>query len=681
MKKLLKWILRILISLVVLVVVAAVVLPLVIDPNDYKQDIENKIEQNIGRQAHLDGEIEWSVFPWLALTFNDVGIDNAKGFKGEKLAKIQKVSARVKLLPLLSKNIEVGKVIIDEANLNLQVARSGKSNWQSIVNKLSEGSNDNESEESTSSLNIEGIKLTNININYKDTQANTHANISQFSMDTSEITENKTVDTDISMHVNMPDTGLDVDVETDLNIQNLLSDSNVMINLNSLSISGKISSDSEIPLLVKLLDSGEIDLDKDTITLPKVEITAGEAKVETNVSGKNISTQGRFAGQYTLSKFDLNKFFKQLSGAGIVSSDVFDAFSSTGGWQLYNDSLKIDNLAINFDDSSVTGNVNITDLDKLKGTFNLKIDSLNVDKFLADDSSATSSTNNTESQMDFGLLTGSVKIDKMHASGTVMENMTMQVKTNRAQMILDPVTADFYQGSLNTKVMVDANADKNKVIVGHSMSKIQAGPLLTDLAGSELLTGIGNLNIDINIDEPFSDIPLKSAHGHIDYQLGNGAIYGIDVFGMIQQGLSLLYPEVKTAESVDGLKKTTFALMQIDADINAGILKTNILRVESPYLIIGGDINIDLVNMTISGTIEPMLIDIPEQMVSDKYKKLLKVAIPVSLSGSLLEPKVEIDVKQLILNTQKEKIEAEKEKLKGKLLDSLFGKKKEKDQN
>ena len=84
----------------------------------------------------------------------------------------------------------------------------------------------------------------------------------------------------------------------------------------------------------------------------------------------------------------------------------------------------------------------------------------------------------------------------------------------------------------------------------------------------------------------------------------------------------------------------------------------------------------DLVNMTIDGTIEPMLLDIPEQVLSDKYKKLLNLPIPVTLSGSVLEPNISIDAKKLLLATQKERIEKEKEKLKGKLLDSLFGKEK-----
>jgi AsmA protein len=196
--------------------------------------------------------------------------------------------------------------------------------------------------------------------------------------------------------------------------------------------------------------------------------------------------------------------------------------------------------------------------------------------------------------------------------------------------------------------------------------------------GSELLTGLGNFDLDIKIDQPFSEIPLKTAHGRIDFSLGDGAIYGVDVFGMMNQGLSLLYPEVMQAKD-EGVKKTNFALMQFIANIDQGILTTETLSVDSPYLKIRGQLTINLFEQTIDGTIEPMLIDIPDELVSDKYKKLLNLAIPVSLTGSLLEPDVKIDAAKLLMATQKQKIDKETDKLKDKLFDSLF--KKDKDDN
>jgi AsmA protein len=679
MKKLLKWMIKITVSLIVLIVIAAVVLPLVIDPNDYKDTIENKIQENIGRSAHLDGDIEWKVFPWLALGFNDVKIDNQKGFEGESLAVVNTLSARVKLLPLLTKKIEVGQVILDDAEFNLQVNKNGHSNWKSILDHLqSEDSTASNSETSSNAkLNIAGIKLNNITVNYTDLQAKTQAKISKLNLTTSEISAINPIDIKAYLHVAVADTGLDVDMTTQVTAKNLLGDTGVIIDIDDFSVKGQSSSDNELPIDVSLNEGGVVDLSKDVLNIPSIVMTLGEAELLTNLSGKNITqNNSMLSGSFKLNKMNLNEFLKKLTGAYFVTTDTFDDFQSSGSWVMQGQALKLSKLQINYADTTVTGQANITNLDKLKGQFNLNINKFNVDDFLGTEETAqstdTSGSNVTPPDINFGQLKGMVNIAELTASGTKVQNLSITVNTNGSKMALEPIKADFYQGLLVSAIKIDTKATKEKVIVEHKMNKVQAGPLLTDLAGSELLTGLGNFDANINIDKPFSDVPLKSAHGNISYTLSDGAIYGVDVFGMMQKGLSLLYPEVKE-EAGDGEKKTTFALMEMDADINEGILTSNKLNIESPYLKIKGNLTIDLVKMTIKGTIEPELLDIPEQLVSEKYKKLIGLPIPVSLSGSLLEPNVSIDAKKLILSTQKKKINKEKDKLKKKLLDGLFG--------
>ncbi len=670
---------KITVSLIVLIVIAAVVLPLVIDPNDYKDTIENKIQENIGRSAHLDGDIEWKVFPWLALGFNDVKIDNQKGFEGESLAVVNTLSARVKLLPLLTKKIEVGQVILDDAEFNLQVNKNGHSNWKSILDHLqSEDSTASNSETSSNAkLNIAGIKLNNITVNYTDLQAKTQAKISKLNLTTSEISAINPIDIKAYLHVAVADTGLDVDMTTQVTAKNLLGDTGVIIDIDDFSVKGQSSSDNELPIDVSLNEGGVVDLSKDVLNIPSIVMTLGEAELLTNLSGKNITqNNSMLSGSFKLNKMNLNEFLKKLTGAYFVTTDTFDDFQSSGSWVMQGQALKLSKLQINYADTTVTGQANITNLDKLKGQFNLNINKFNVDDFLGTEETAqstdTSGSNVTPPDINFGQLKGMVNIAELTASGTKVQNLSITVNTNGSKMALEPIKADFYQGLLVSAIKIDTKATKEKVIVEHKMNKVQAGPLLTDLAGSELLTGLGNFDANINIDKPFSDVPLKSAHGNISYTLSDGAIYGVDVFGMMQKGLSLLYPEVKE-EAGDGEKKTTFALMEMDADINEGILTSNKLNIESPYLKIKGNLTIDLVKMTIKGTIEPELLDIPEQLVSEKYKKLIGLPIPVSLSGSLLEPNVSIDAKKLILSTQKKKINKEKDKLKKKLLDGLFG--------
>ena len=49
---------------------------------------------------------------------------------------------------------------------------------------------------------------------------------------------------------------------------------------------------------------GHIDLTNDTLSLPEVVIAIGEAKITSNVIGKNIIDNRQLAGVYTLEQFE-----------------------------------------------------------------------------------------------------------------------------------------------------------------------------------------------------------------------------------------------------------------------------------------------------------------------------------------------------------------------------------------
>ena len=76
MKKFLKWILALLGVVVVLLVVVTFVLPMVVDPNDYKEEISAAVSKKTGRELTIEGDIKWSVFPSIGLELNDVTLGN-----------------------------------------------------------------------------------------------------------------------------------------------------------------------------------------------------------------------------------------------------------------------------------------------------------------------------------------------------------------------------------------------------------------------------------------------------------------------------------------------------------------------------------------------------------------------------------------------------------------------------
>ena len=132
MNKIFKWSLAGLGVVVLLLVVSAVVLPKVVDPNNYKDEISAAILERTGRELVIGGEIKWTVFPSVGLDLSDVTLGNRSGFGDQPMLDIGQVGISVKLMPLLSKKIEIGEVSMTGVSLNLQRSADGKNNWEDL---------------------------------------------------------------------------------------------------------------------------------------------------------------------------------------------------------------------------------------------------------------------------------------------------------------------------------------------------------------------------------------------------------------------------------------------------------------------------------------------------------------------------------------------------------------------
>src|SRR5699024_12001843 len=71
-----------------------------------------------------------NLFPYTTL------FRSAAGFGDQPLAEIGSADVHVKLLPLLHKQIQIGKVELDGLRLHLARNAKGRSNWAGIVDQL-----------------------------------------------------------------------------------------------------------------------------------------------------------------------------------------------------------------------------------------------------------------------------------------------------------------------------------------------------------------------------------------------------------------------------------------------------------------------------------------------------------------------------------------------------------------
>ncbi len=668
MRKLFKWLIGLIVIVALLLVLAVLLLPVFFDPNDHKPEIQQAVQNQIGREVSLNGPIGWSVFPWIAIELTDVTVANEQGFSGNSLADIGTLSARVKLLPLLKKDIQVDTVELKQPNIHLKVAKSGRTNWQSILDHLAGGEDKSESDGSSNiNINIEGIMVSDGALNYRDAAAGTTLQLSNLNFSSSAITASKPADMSLTAQLEMVESKLTADLSTDFVVNHLLSDQAMVVDIESLALAGEMDG---IPLKVRTQKGGQLDLGQDRLNIPEINIEYANIKIKTPLTGTNISSQrALYSGQVTISSFNVDAFLQQLGGG--LDNKAGNQLSASTDWSMQGQTLTLNNIKAQLDDSALTGQVSISDLKRLTGDFSLHLNHINLDDYLPQTESESTAQDSGDG-VNFGYLDGEITIDRLTAMGTSLDTIKLHMTTRGSELSLRPLTAVFYQGLLKTELTLAPDKATDKLVIKHRMQDVQAGPLITDLIGEEFLSGLGQLQADIRVDQPFAAEPLRTANGHLSYHLSDGEIQGIDVVQMVQKALSLLN-KTEAAEANQALE-TEFGSMALEADVINGVLKTSQLSLQSPYFNLIGDVEINLIEQSINGTIQPMLTNIPEGVLDSRFERLLNHRIPVSLSGSMLSPKIGIDVKQLLINTQKEKIDAKKEELKQDLFDSLLGK-------
>ncbi len=115
---------------IVLAAAAILVLVLVVPPlfnvNRYKGQITSLISRSLGRPVRLSS-VQVQLLPWPGFELSDLSVAEDPAYGAEPVLHATKVTASLRLLALWRGRLEIGKISVDEASLNL--VRAGPGRW------------------------------------------------------------------------------------------------------------------------------------------------------------------------------------------------------------------------------------------------------------------------------------------------------------------------------------------------------------------------------------------------------------------------------------------------------------------------------------------------------------------------------------------------------------------------
>jgi AsmA protein len=125
-------------AIVIAIVVAVIALAVGIfvatfNPNDYRGTVQTKLEQQFDRKVTL-GNMELGLFPLRFRVFNLAIADDPK-FGTRPFVQTQELSVSVKLLPLLSKSVQIDSLALDRPSVELIKNAQGVWNFATLGQK------------------------------------------------------------------------------------------------------------------------------------------------------------------------------------------------------------------------------------------------------------------------------------------------------------------------------------------------------------------------------------------------------------------------------------------------------------------------------------------------------------------------------------------------------------------
>lgn len=684
--------------LVVLVVAAALILPRVIDPNLYRERITALVKEKTGRQLIIAGDIGWSVFPWLGVELGAVRLANAPGFGDQPFARVEGMQMRVKLLPLLSRQVEMSTVVLDGLQLNLARDKAGRNNWDDLLGAASapppggpKRPKSGESATPIAGLALGGVQIRDANLSWDDRAADSRQTIQDLNITLGAVGGERPVDLQVAFELKSDKPARTAQVK--LGGQVTAQQSFQQIEVDGLALNIEAQGE-DLPggrIAADLGARAVFDRNRHTLTIQDLVLKAYDLTLRGQAQGSGIgSGTPQFTGTLKLEDFVPRELFAKLGRELPKMSDPA-VLGKAGAESAFTASAKaasLSGLKLHFDDTNITGTAGVRDFATAAVTFDLMVDSLDLDRYLpprkpgaqaSKPSSPPSSQASTQSsptpgeaaaggvallpvEMLRGLqLDGTLKIGKLKAYQIRSNDVSVTLAANQGLVRAYPASAKLYQGGYRGDVTVDVRGKQPRIALDEQLAGVAVGPLLTDMLGEAKVTGTATVAAKLSAAGNDPAVLRKTLNGTANFAFTDGVIKGMDVLGEIRKAYAL----VRGKSTANVSTETGFSALTGTATITKGLVNNPDLQGKSPLMQVQGKGTANLVTEALDYRITATLVDSLEGK-----DELTGRPIPVHITGSFAKPKVGVDLKQVLEQEVRKQVE---KKVQEKLQDNLKG--------
>ena len=576
-----------------------VAVPFLIPLDVYRGQIESRASAALGREVHVRGSMGLTIYPQLGISLGDVSIANAKGARHPQMVEVKSVVVGAKLMPLLSRRLEITEVLLQNPVIHLEVNRAGVSNWQLGAEKQAKAG---ETNSRIASVGVGRLKVEGGEVSYDDAASGTSQSIK-----------------DVDFTLALP----------------LTTATNVRV---PLSFSGGFIYNGQ-PLKL----SGDI---QNFDALMRAQPTQLRLEVASNIINAKfqgtLGKDGAISGPLSLGAHSIRSLAAWLghplppgNGFGLMAMEG-QFVAAEGVYSLRQTQLRFDSMSMNTNLSFDTKPEVLT----IKG--NVTVDRLDLHPYLApgDESDTVEAAKAKAANPDAPLALGGLKavvaevtlvVGQMVLPGFKLDHGVVEADLKGGVLKAELRNLSLYGGNGRGTLTVDASGDTPSIRSALDLSGLKVQPFLGQLMQVNNVTGTGTVKFDVAGRGKTQSQLIRALNGKGEMRFADGAVTGVDLSAVARVMQSVVTAQVLTG-AVGPNAKTQFGQMGGTFTVKDGVLHTTDLKLTSDAMDLNGQGDVDLGAETVDFRFEP----VAKRGIPGL--KLVDIGIPFVVKGPWTKP-------------------------------------------
>jgi AsmA protein len=628
-----------------IIVAAGFALTHLFDPNDYKDEIRQIARDKAHIELTLNGDIGWSLFPWLGLELHEASVATLVK-PAEPFADLQMLGLSVRVLPLLRREVQMSDVRVEGLNLRLNRDKDGHGNWEDIGKvpapagatppaatpgqPASETTAAVEKPPQPIRLDIDSLTVNNARVEYNDEKTGKQFSAESIQLSTGPVHDSTNIPVKATafLGTNQPVLRVRTELTGELRIERALQ----RYKFEDLKLSGELAGDPLQGKTMTFAAQGQLLLDKaaNVAEWTGIKISANQLRALGELKANDLDKTPQITGGISIAQFDLAKFIdsvgQKLPGMAEGSLSKVELVSRVAATPT---SIAFDNINLKLDDSSFSGRIAVEDFAKQSLRAILKADTFNADRYLPPKSEKAANATQTRQaevasteadamvgagstplpdkpsktawsterllpverlaklDVDADLTFGQLTLDKLP-----IQNAALKASGQGGLLTLTNLSGELYNGGFAANGTLDVRPSAPVLNLQTKLNRVPVEKILESQGKNPPVKGLVTLTSNVTGSGNSQQALIDTLNGNAGFVINNGVLLNANLEQQLCKGIATL--NRKTLSGEPRGKDTPFQELKGNLTFRNGIASNPDLKVRIPGMTVNGDGDIDL---------------------------------------------------------------------------------------